>query len=148
MGADGNVTLRAMSIVDYDAVVDVWDRAGLPYRPNGRDGRTSIEIELQNDNAIFFVAESEGKIVGTALCTHDGRKGWINRLAVVPEMQGMGLGKLMVKYAERAFLDKGISIFSCLIGNENTCSQQMFESLGYERHENIKYYSRKLSEDI
>jgi ribosomal protein S18 acetylase RimI-like enzyme len=148
MGVEEYVTLRAMNKMDHDAVVDIWDRAGLPYRPNGRDGRTSIEKELQKDTAIFFVAESDGVMIATALCTHDGRKGWINRLAVVPEMQGKGIGKLMVQYAERAFRDKGFSIFSCLIGEENTRSQQMFETLGYERQKNIAYFSKKMDKDI
>lgn len=148
MDTEIGVILRDMKAEDYDAVIDIWNRAGLPYRPNGRDGRANIELELQNDTAIFFVAESNGEMIATALCTHDGRKGWINRLAVVPEMQGKGIGMLMVQYAERAFRDKGLAIFSCLINEENTRSKQMFGALGYERQDNIAYYSKKVRKDV
>ena len=146
--ADGGmVRVREMTIDDYDAVVEVWARAGLPYRPFGRDAKDRIAIELSGDSAIFLLAEEDGKIVGTALCTHDGRKGWINRLAVDPEHQGKGTGALLVEEAERRFTAKGIKVFACQIMADNIGSQEFFSHLGYVPHDDVRYFSKRSDKD-
>lgn len=140
--------VREMTAGDYDAVVDVWERAGLPYRPKGRDSRESIAHELSGQSAIFLLAEIDDRVVGTALCTHDGRKGWINRLAVVPEQQGKGIGAILIREAERRFTDLGIRIFACQILIENTGSQEFFSHQGYEPHDDVRYFSKRLDKDV
>lgn len=139
--------VRDMVIDDYDAVVDVWSRAGLPYRPHGRDTREGIARELAGENAIFLLAELDGVVVGTALCTHDGRKGWINRLAVVPEQQGKGIGAMLIVEAERRFTAKGIKVFACQIMRYNSGSQEFFSRLGYQAHDDVRYFSKRLDDD-
>jgi hypothetical protein len=61
---------------------ELWQEAGIHYRPGGRESRSHLAKELEGGQAIFLVAVAEGKVVGVVLGTHDGRKGWINRLAV------------------------------------------------------------------
>ncbi len=91
-GNDAPLVIRDMRGGDYDAVVDLWRLSGLKYSAVGRDSREAILTQLAMPSSIFFVAESKGSIVAAALCTHDGRKGWINRLAVLPQCQRMGVG--------------------------------------------------------
>ncbi|MGZ4887063.1 MAG: hypothetical protein ACXVJK_04855, partial [Candidatus Aminicenantales bacterium] len=67
-------------MADYRRVVDIWTEGRLPVKPRGRDSRANIEKQIELPNVLFLVAESEGRVVGTVLATHDGRKGWINRL--------------------------------------------------------------------
>ncbi len=71
---------------DYGLLIDLWERSGLPYKPKGRDSLESIEKEVGLDSNQFLFAILNGKAVGSILVTHDGRKGWINRVAVVPEL--------------------------------------------------------------
>lgn len=79
------MNFRDLVIDDYDELLSLWEKAGGIYRPNGRDSREKIAEELEKDTAIFLVAETDGSIVGTVFGTHDGRKGWINRLAISPD---------------------------------------------------------------
>ena len=62
------------------------------FRSALRDGtpRERLAAELEGDRSVFLAAELEGQIVGVVLGTHDGRKGWINRLAVTPESSASG----------------------------------------------------------
>ncbi len=146
-GNDVPLVLRDMKGSDYDAVVDLWRLSGLKYSGNGRDSREAVLIQLARPSSIFFVAEREGRIVAAALCTHDGRKGWINRLAVLPKCQRMGVGGTMVREAERRFRELGLEIYSCLIMADNERSQQMFAHLGYVRQDEVVYYSKKIRDD-
>ncbi|OPY34458.1 MAG: putative acetyltransferase [Methanomassiliicoccales archaeon PtaU1.Bin124] len=148
MEAMQDVRVRDMRIGDYEEVVSVWRRAGLPYRGSGRDSRESIEREMQGGEALFLIAENQDGIVGTALCTHDGRKGWINRLAIVPEMQGRGVGRMLVVEAEGRFSALGLKVFCCLINEDNVHSRRFFAELGYKEHEDIVYCSKRSGEDV
>lgn len=45
------VSIRDFRLDDYDAVLDLWSEAGLPFRPVGRDARTKVAAELEKDTA-------------------------------------------------------------------------------------------------
>jgi ribosomal protein S18 acetylase RimI-like enzyme len=146
-GNDVPLVIRDMRGSDYDAVVDLWRLSGLKYSGSGRDSHEAILTQLARPSSIFFVAERKGRIVAAALCTHDGRKGWINRLAVLPRCQRKGVGGTMIREAERRFGELGIEVYSCLIMADNERSQQMFAHLGYVRHDDVVYYSKKTRDD-
>jgi len=139
--------IRELCAEDYNVVVDIWRRAGLPYRPEGRDSKERFQIEIQQDTAEFLGAQIEGTLVGVVLGTHDGRKGWINRLAVLPEYRHRGIGKLLVDHAERRLNERGIRIVTCLIEGDNDASKAFFQRLGYVSHPDIAYFAKRSSPD-
>jgi len=138
-----NLVIREFQMKDYDALVALWEDAKLPSRPLGRDGRDDIEHQLKQPTAIYLVAEIDSKLVGAVLGTHDGRKGWINRLAVSPTHQKQGIARRLVEELEKRIYGLGIWIIACLIEDWNEESSQVFESLGYKAHSDIKYLSKR-----
>lgn len=139
--------IRKLGPEDYDRLVAVWREAGISYRPRGRDRRERIAREMEGSGAIFLVAEEEGRLIGAALGTHDGRKGWINRLAVLPKYRGRGVGRTLVRAVEHRLLEMGIEIVTCLIEEWNRDSMAFFERIGYVPHRDIVYYSKRRSPD-
>ncbi len=142
-----NILIRKFVTDDYDDVISLWSSAGLPCRPQGRDAKGKIEIEITKPTAVFLVAEYKGKIIGTSLGTQDGRKGWINRVAIIPELQGKGIARMLVEETEKRLYQKGIEIIACLIEEGNDVSMQTFNKLGYIKHEDIIYFSKRKSPD-
>jgi ribosomal protein S18 acetylase RimI-like enzyme len=143
-----NIVIREFYPEDYDALLKLWDDAKLPYKPKGRDRRDKIEHELKQNNAIFFVAETNGKLVGSIFGTHDGRKGWINRLAVAPEFRKQGIARMLVAKVEKCLSELGIEIVASLIEAWNTKSMQAFERLGYKRHSDVFYFSKRKNTEV
>jgi len=135
--------IREFSIKDYDSLITLWNNAQLPFKPKGRDKRDKIEYELKQGRDIFLVAEINGKLVGSVFGTHDGRKGWINRLAVSPEFQRQNIAKKLIAEVEERFSEIGINIIACLVEDWNTKSLQVFEKLGYKNHSDIVYFSKR-----
>ncbi len=133
---------------DYDDVIALWEAAGLPYKPRGRDSRSAIEQQLRWPTAIYLVAELEGRIVGSVLGTHDGRKGWINRVAVHPDHRRKGIARRLVEAVEKRCLELGIEIFAALIEDWNDVSMKVFARLGYTKHDDIFYYSKRLDPEV
>ena len=143
-----DIHLRPFAIKDYDDVICLWHRVHLPFKPDGRDSRDSIEREIMHDTALFYVAEYNQHIVASIFATHDGRKGWINRLAVDPHYQRNGIGSLLITEIEKIFDQRGIHIVTCLVEAWNTNSLDFFEELGYTRHNDIIYFSKRKHESV
>jgi ribosomal protein S18 acetylase RimI-like enzyme len=141
------VEVREFRLEDYEAVLDLWIAAGLSFRPRGRDRRDRLAAELTRGRAVFLVAESEGYLVGTVLGTHDGRKGWINRLAVVPEWQRRGIARLLVGEVETRLEALGLEITAALVETPNEGSLRFFRAIGYVHDPQIEYLSRRRSSD-
>lgn len=129
---------------DYDSVLSLWDKAKLSYRPEGRDSRARVEKELKLERSIFLVAESRGKVVGTVLGTHDGRKGWINRLAVAKDYRHQDIARRLVAEVEKQLEGLGFEVIAALIEGDNKTSMQVFERLGYQKSA-VAYYSKRKS---
>ncbi|MCK7482348.1 MAG: GNAT family N-acetyltransferase [Candidatus Moduliflexus flocculans] len=67
--------------------------------PKGRDSLENIvrQIGLAERPLPRRRGRGEGRVVGTVLATHDGRKGWINRVAVDATLRKKGLGARLVR---------------------------------------------------
>ncbi|MGE5340658.1 MAG: GNAT family N-acetyltransferase [Candidatus Omnitrophota bacterium] len=144
---DRDVKIRRFTMDDYDAVIELWLMCGLPAKPMGRDSKERIEAELNKKIAHFLIAELNERIIGTVLATHDGRKGWINRLSVHPEYQRQGLAHRLLNEAETILHHLGIEIIACLIENDNPNSMNFFQKFGYIKHNDITYFSKRKNPD-
>lgn len=143
-----HVDIRRFSIDDYKGIVNLWKNCGLPYKSSGRDSRDSIEKELERSSAEFWVAERNKHIVGSIFGTHDGRKGWINRLAVHPDYQRNGIAAILVAKVEGRFKKRGIHIIACLIEDWNIDSRKFFEQQDYLIHNEIHYFSKRENPNV
>ena len=140
--------IRNFRIGDYDDLLALWESAGLPYRPKGRDARAELERQSKETTAVYLVAEVDGRLAGAVLGTHDGRKGWVNRLAVSPSYRRRGLAGELLAEVERRFAALGIGIFACLVEDWNVDSKAFFEKSGYKPFRAISYYTKRRHEDV
>lgn len=128
---------------DYPRIVALWQAAGLPYRPQGRDSRQAFEAQLAGGTQTLLGVEAEGELVGVVVATHDGRKGWINRLAVHPDHRHKGIARRLIAASEAALRKQGIHITAALIEGDNPASLELFKAAGYHEHEDIRYLSKR-----
>lgn len=145
---NAEVTVRELRAEDYDALAALWREAGLPFRPRGRDTREAIARQLREATAAYLVAEAGDTVVGAVLGSHDGRKGWINRLAVSPAYRRRGIGARLVAEVERRLAALGIEIFACLIEDWNEDSLATFQKLGYKPFQDITYLTKRMQPDV
>lgn len=139
---------RRLTGADYNQIAELWHRAGLPHKPQGRDRREAFEAEVSANPDLCIGAFEEKQLVGVVLATTDGRKGWINRLAVDPECRRRGVAKTLIHEAETALRKHEIRIFCALIESDNTISTRLFKASGYHEHRDIVYFSKRESEQV
>ncbi len=140
--------IRSLEISDYDSLIDLWQKSGLPYRPKGRDSRKSIAIELKRRETCFWGMFDEDKLIGSVIGASDGRKGWINRLAVDRDYHGQGLAIILIKECEKFLFNLGIQIIATLIEDYNDPSKALFKKAGYIFGKDVYYYTKRLSDDV
>ena len=133
---------------NYQTLIDIWEKAGLPYKPLGRDSEEKIEVELKRGVGKFLFAVIGNVYAGVVLVTHDGRKGWINRVAVLPEYRLKGIAKLLVDAAEKWLDEQGIGIYACQIEDYNEDSLEVFKKLGYIPFEGMHYLTKRKYPEI
>jgi GNAT superfamily N-acetyltransferase len=129
---------------EYEEVLALWARAGLPARPEGRDSPAAFERQHASGLQRAIGIRAGDVLVAVALLTHDGRKGWINRLAVDPGYRRKGYAAALIAEAERWFNEEvGVEVSSALIHSHNDASRALFAELGYETVDVV--YVRKLA---
>ena len=134
--------IREFQLTDYEKVVELWREAGIVLRPG--DEREGIELKLQRDPDLFLVAEEDQQILGVVLGAWDGRRGWINHLAVRSDHRRSGIGKSLVKELERRLAGKGALKVNAQIYKSNRVSVEFFKSLNYEVHSDLIMVGRNL----
>ena len=86
------VIIRAFKIEDYHAAYALRLKTckGLNNLSESRDG---VAAFLDRNPGTCFVAEADGKLIGTIMGGFDGRFGSLNHLGVVKEYRMRGIGK-------------------------------------------------------
>jgi ribosomal protein S18 acetylase RimI-like enzyme len=145
------VQIRSLGINDYDRIMDLWRRSGLTsLRPLGRDSRDAFAHQLGAGRGLQTVLglEKKGELIGVVVATHDGRKGWINRLTVDPDHRRRGHAKQLIVAAEQAIRSQGIHVIAALIERDNEASLELFQRAGYHLNDQICYLSKRDSDEV
>src|SRR4051812_3835742 len=126
-----DISTRALTESDYDAVVALWRRCDGIEVAEG-DDRKTITAYLQRNPGLSLVAISRSRIVAAVLCGHDGRRGLIYHLAVAPEVRGRGLGRVLVNECVAGLRSAGIARALILVGKDNVAGQRFWAAQGFE----------------
>lgn len=143
MKSAGHAKVRQLELEEVPQMITVWKRAGLPFRPTGRDSLSRLRSQARCSPDLFLGAFIEDELVGVVLGSDDGRRGWINRLAVVPEARRSGVGGALVKACEKALRRRGRQLFCTTIEKHNRTSMSLFEDLGYKQEDYIVYLTKR-----
>ena len=100
------------------------------------------------DPELFLGAFEDGRLIGSVIATFDGRRGWINRLATVPEERRKGVARALIARAEKLLRQKGAMIIGAHVERENTASLRLFENSGYSSRSDIVYMSKRDRPDV
>lgn len=134
------INIRPMSINDYESVIRIWsDAEGMTLRE--ADSREAIARYLQHNPGFSFVAEAEDSLVGAVLVGTDGRRGYLQHLAVLPDYQGMGIGKNLIQSATLALQQAGIAKTHLFVHLENQTAQAFYLKHGWQARDEVRMFS-------
>lgn len=117
-------------MADYDQVIALWHETGLRVGPS--DSRAGIAQKLERDADLFLVAQKGERIIGAVMGSYDGRRGWVNHLAVDSSYQGQRIGAALMQELENRLRVCGCVKMNLLVARANSRVQGFYERLGFE----------------
>ncbi|MBO5460731.1 MAG: GNAT family N-acetyltransferase [Ruminococcus sp.] len=139
--------IRAMKIEDYDQVFALWMTIkGFGIRSID-DSKIGVERFIKRNPTTSVVAEEDGKIVGSILCGHDGRRGCLYHVCVHKDYRRKGIGKAMVVYAMEALKAEGVNKVSLIAFTKNDIGNAFWNTIGWTKREDLNYYDFTLNEE-
>ena len=135
-----NIEIRPMKIEDYDEIFAMW-QITTKRALSDADSRENIEFYLNRNPGMSQVALVDGKIVGTVLCGHDGRRGFIHHMAVAEEYRRHSIAKRMALTALSALEDDGIKKTHIFCYTNNNLGQSFWTALGWQKRDDVFVFS-------
>lgn len=139
--------IRIMTMDDYEEVYKLWKKIhGFGIRSID-DSREGIERFIKRNPATSIVAEVDGKIVGSILCGHDGRRGCFYHVCVDENYRRRGIGKTMVVHAMEELKKEKINKVSLIAFTKNDVGNAFWNQIGWTKREDLNYYDFTLNEE-
>jgi ribosomal protein S18 acetylase RimI-like enzyme len=127
--------IRPYQEPDITNVVALWERCGLVVPQNDPHKDIAAKIRFQPD--LFLIAQLDWQLVGTVMAGYEGHRGWLNYLAVDPEHQRKGYGRLLVEAAEHKLADLGCPKVNLQIRGSNKQALAFYRAIGYVTEDRI-----------
>jgi ribosomal protein S18 acetylase RimI-like enzyme len=124
-----DLAIRPYRAADRDAVVALWRRCDLIVPWN--DPESDIDRKLRVQPELFLVGTVVERVVTTAMAGYEGHRGWINYLAVSPEFQRRGFGRLMMERAEHELRRRGCPKINLQVRASNHQVIDFYRRIGF-----------------
>ena len=129
-----------MTIDDYDAVMALLQTTiGVKLRE--ADSRASTLRYLEKNAGHSFVAEVTGTIIGCVMGAHDGRRGYLQHLAVNKHYRRCGVGTTLVNQSVAALRQVGIYKVHIFVLNDNHDAKIFWAKRNWTLRTDILLYS-------
>lgn len=129
-----------MAMKHYDQVVALWrtcEGIGL----SEADCRDNVRNYLFRNPGLSYVAIDRMRVVAAVLCGHDGRRGYLNHLAVHPDYRLQGLGRALAGKCLATLETIGIAKCHLFILRKNTEGARFWEHMGWTLRTDLRVAS-------
>lgn len=132
--------IRVMTLADYDAAIELMrSTPGISLRD--ADSREATARYLQRNPGMSFVAEVEGVLCGCVMCGHDGRRGYLQHLLVLPSYRRQGIANALVEHCLASLEAVGIHKCHLDVFKTNQTAADYWQSQGWQLRTDIDRYS-------
>ena len=127
----GGIRTREFVMEDYEPAIELWKRFENIEIAEG-DDKEDIANFIRRNHGLSRVAEEGKKMVGLALCGHDGRRGYIYHLAIDPAYQRLGVGKRLVDECLEGMRHARVKRALILVAGDNVVGHSFWQRCGWE----------------
>lgn len=134
--------ILAMAENDLEEVLVLWtetDGVGL----NESDTLEHLRAYLKRNPGLSLVVRDGEQAIGAVLCGHDGRRGYLNHLAVRPEYRKRGLGSQMVETCLASLKCVGILRCNIFLFAGNELGERFWKRHGWLQRSDLQVMQRQ-----
>lgn len=141
------INIRPMQIEDYLQVIEIWGKTeniGL----SQADTIEQIDSFLNRNPGLSFIACEGDQIIGAVLGGHDGRRGAIYHLAVIPIHRAKGIGQALVDHCIAGFSSIGIERCHIHVYADNPAGLRFWQKNGWFTRPELVLLSKDTSNPV
>jgi ribosomal protein S18 acetylase RimI-like enzyme len=137
--------ITTMKISDYDQAYSLWAKTEGMGLHNDVDCKKGIGRFLRHNPGLSVVAKDDDKIIGTLLCSFDGRRGHLLHLAVSKDYRKQGIGKKLVDKVMSKL--QAMSVRRCILCTyrTNRTGMKFWKHLGWTGRTDVILMSKNIS---
>jgi len=134
------LSIRPMSIADYDLVIELMKQTpGVTFRD--ADSRENTARYLERNPNLSFVATVGSELVGCIMSGHDGRRGYLQHLLVLPDFRRKGIASALITQCPTALEAIGIKKSHIDVLKTNESGAAYWAHMGWQLRTDILRYS-------
>ncbi len=120
---------------DVDRIDDLLEIDAAAFSSFWRFDRLGLTeaMEATGRSSVLIIRDSDGRPTGFAIVGFGSAISYLQRVAVHPQWQGMGMGRSLVRVAARKARDAGARVMLLNTQLDNEPAMRMYESEGYVR---------------
>ena len=132
--------VRRMTIADYGQLMALMSQTpGVSLRD--ADSKESTQRYLLRNPGLSFVAEDATAMVGCVMSGHDGRRGYLQHLVVLPAYRNRGIASALVEHCLAGLEQLGIQKSHIDVLQTNEEAQRYWQARGWKLRTDICRYS-------
>jgi ribosomal protein S18 acetylase RimI-like enzyme len=135
--------LSRLVTADYDNAVSLW-RHAQGMGTSGIETAEAFSSFLKRNPALSFKITDRGKIVGTILCGHDGRRGYLHHLSVAAGYPNQSIGKTLIDRSLDGLNRIGIRKCHIFISVSNKAGQEFWRSVDWNEQGDLTVFSHDI----
>ncbi len=124
------------------AVLSLWEGTEGIGLDEDVDNPRAIGRYLKRNPGMCFIALEDGKLIGAVLCGTEGRRGYLNHLAVLPAFRRKGIGSALVDKTLAALKKAGIGKCNLFLYRDNDPGRRFWEKTGWQVRDNLMVVSK------
>jgi len=137
-----DIRIEHLALSDYEAVFSFWNSCdGLHMHHDYSETLEGFSHFLERNPDLCFVARDGEKIIGAVLGSHDGRRGFINHMAVSSEYRKKGIGRMLIHNVIESLKSVGIRKILIFVLKNSPDAQAFWKNLGFSKEDIIDIHS-------
>ena len=128
---DFKYKIRVMKPDDHKQTVKLWENAEGVNVTKSDDKKGVVKYLKRNPGLSFVAINDKNKVIGAVLSGHDGRRAYINHLAVDKNYRGMGIGKAMAERCLVKFKKLGMLKCTLFVFEDNENARKFWQKIGW-----------------
>lgn len=138
-----DVTIRRMNWLDVEDVTRVEEASfAIPWTKEA-----FMNEMLRNEQAVYFVAVSERRVIGFIGVWQIVDEGHITNIAVLPEYRGQGIGHTLLAQLVAFAREKDLAGLTLEVRVSNVGAQKLYEQFGFVQAGRRRRYYQDNNED-
>jgi ribosomal protein S18 acetylase RimI-like enzyme len=131
------VIIREARSDELELILALWKAAGSG--PSVTDTPKHLRMLTEVAPDLFLVAEVDGTLAGTVIGGWDNWRGHIYRLSVLPELRRRGIARRLTAEIEGRLRKRGAVRIYALAATKQELGVKFWESLPYEKSNDLPY---------